>query len=171
MAKLIARYMIEVYDDGSIKTVRHEIEKEQSENINIVNLRDVTGRTGQILLTVKFVIDAYKKYAENNDGGFVLKRQLKEAMDKTALMYGVRIQSVVDKMTRQLGWTMEQFRYTVAEYLELIDLDKTIYYKEETDKLELKKALMASITSRAGKSEGDIIEKFFENPNIELTLS
>ena len=170
MATLIARYIMEVYDDGSIRTSKIDIQGTESKEINIVNLREVTGRTGQILMTVQAVTNSYWNYLAKDDGGFILSTQLKQAMKKTADAYGVTIQSVTDKMTRQMGWNMDQFRDALEDYLNMLDFNKEIYNKEETDKLELKKALKNCLTNRAGATEGDIIEKFFENPKIDLTL-
>lgn len=106
-------------------------------------------------------MEAYRKHDVNKDGAFMLKPNVKEAMEKTAEAYRVTVPSVMDKATRQLGISMELFRSFVAEYLELISSNKSVYSKEETDNLTLKKVLLDNIASRSGKMDSIMIERFF----------
>lgn len=170
MANIIAKYIVEIYDDGSTKSLRLDLdqEEENTELEDIILLNEIAGRTGQILLTIKYVVEAYQRH-DLRDGEFMIKPVLREALNKTADVYHVTLQSVVDKATRQLEIKMEDFRIMLMEYLHTLNASR-VYTREETDSIRLKNALINSLTRRTGKMDQVMIERFFANPNIEFSL-
>lgn len=167
MAKLIGKYIVEVFDDGSMKTSRISLEEREQE-AEVVNLNDTTGRTGQSLLTIKELIELYDIHNFDTDGNFELRPMVKEAMDKTAKVYGVKIQSVIDKMTRQLnGIEMSELRSYLSEFLDVYS-DGSLNQPDVQENLKIKNLLLESVSTRTGKRDSIMITRFFQNPHIEF---
>ena len=168
MSKVTGKYLIEIYDDGSFKATRLDFELPEEDDPNYIKLNDATGRIGQALKIISLTTESYLR-----DRGFGekfnLKQELKKAIDQTALYFNVSIQTVNDKITRQMeNKSMDEFRACVGDYLKTLDGKGKRYDKELTDKIELKQLLLRNQVSRGKKRDAMMIERFFENPEIEF---
>ena len=168
MSKVIGKYLIEIYDDGSFKKTRLDLELPEDDNPNYIKLDCITGRTGQALMVISNMVRTYLSDREFGET-FDLKQELKKAIDQTALYFNVSIQSVNDKITRQMeNKSMDEFRTFVGDYLKTLDGKGKRYNKELTDKIELKQLLLRNQASRGKKRDAVMIERLFENPEIEF---
>ena len=168
MSKVIGKYLIEIYDDGSFKKTRLDLELPEEDDPNHIKLNDITGRMGQALMVISNTVKSYLSDREFGEM-FDLKQELKKAIDQTALYFNVAIQSVNDKITRQMeNKSMDEFRTFVGDYLKTLDGKGKRYNKELTDKIELKQLLLRNQASRGKKRDAVMIERFFENPEIEF---
>lgn len=169
MSKVIAKYLIEIYDDGNFKKTRLDLEIPKEDNSDCIKLNDITVRMGQALMVLSNIVKSYLSdwyFGEVFD----LKREMKKSIDNTASYFNVSIQSVNDKITRQMeNKTMDEFRNYVEDYLKTLKSRGTRYAKEQTDKIELKQLLLRNQASRGKKKDAVMIERFFNYPEIGFT--
>lgn len=170
MAKLIGRYLFEIYDDGSIKISRMDLEETNTKDENIVRLSDMSGKNAQILCTLKRLIEEYDTWDQERDGFFEIKPRLKDAMDYTSKKFEVQIQSIMDKMTRQQGGIdMNEFRKEVSDFIYIYGQNLDTYTSEEVQNgIELKSRLLTHISNKSGKRDRAMINRFFLDPHINM---
>lgn len=169
MSELIAKYTVFVYDDGNILTKREPIGSETKDKRDdgeetIVSLKLVSGRIRQILQTMRFFVEIYD---ERGMEPVQVKTSVREAIKKTAEACRISTQSVVDKLSRQLGMEIADFDGYMEELLEFLKTgDKESDSYRELEKF--KEKLKEKASTRASLEDVEIINRFFANPRIEF---
>ena len=160
MANVLAEYRITIYDDGTMVTVRLPLNEETTEGKNdfipdIIDLGNTSARIGQTLAVL-----SYSRKLSKDKNYALIDDNISKAIRELALMYGFEMQSIHDKITRQLKITMTQFRYYVRKFV------------MDNEFKELKELLMDKVDKK-NKSTADqlAIELFFNNPDISIILN
>lgn len=162
---ILFRYEVCVYDDGSTETKRLplEVEKKEIAKKDFIDLNLTSSRIGQILLTLRYLVNQYNSYDSDEQDMFLIGAELKEAINKCSQDYGVTTNSVLDKFIRQLkdldnnDMTMEYLKNLLLDYLKMMDSNpKRILLKEILNRAESKTST---------KKDNRSIELFFNEPS------
>lgn len=160
MARVIAEYRTTIYDDGTMVSVRLLLKEEITEGEtdfkpDIIDLGNTSARIGQTLAVL-----SYSRRLSQNRNYALIDDNISKAIRELAIIYGFEMQSIHDKITRQLKITMTQFRYYARKFI------------MENEFQELKELLMDKIDKK-NKSTADLlaIELFFNNPDISIILN
>lgn len=160
MARVIAEYRTTIYDDGTMVSVRlpsreEIIEDETGFMQDIIDLGNTSARIGQTLAVL-----SYSRKLSKDKNYALLDDNISKAIRELANIFGFEMQSIHDKITRQLKITMTQFRYYVRKFI----LDNEFQ--------ELKELLIDKVDKK-NKTTADLmaIEMFFNNPDINIMLN
>ncbi len=194
MSKVIARYLVEVLDNGEMHWQHAEhlfpCEEEMELNWNEPEdyrgltlddifketneldypvVRRVSGRIGQALDFLRNVRNSIKELdtATFRDlyelGAIHLQPIFKEALAKAAEFNEISYTSVQDKITRQMGISMDAWYGLVERWL--------IYPSNNGNApayAEVKKLLLAHIPQRYDCNDAELIEEFFAEEDAEF---
>lgn len=166
MAKLIAKYIMEIYDDGTVRQIRID-QEEMKQRDDVVDLNETSERTAQILTTFKNLVELFDDHSFEDEGDFELRPALQKAMEMTAERYNRKLQSVVDKLTRQIGEDMYTLRDHLSEFLQVY-ADGTLKEEEVQKNLKIKQIMIDTIKDRGGKKDALMIHRYFKNPEFEF---
>lgn len=160
MANVLAEYRITIYDDGTMVTVRLPLKEETTEGEtdfipDIIDLGNTSARIGQTLAVL-----SYSRKLSKDKNYALIDDNISKAIRELAIMYGFEMQSIHDKITRQLKITMTQFRYYVRKFI------------IEDEFKELKELLMGKVDKKNRSTADQLaIELFFNNPDVNIILN
>lgn len=166
MAKLIAKYIMEIYDDGSVRQIRID-QEEKKQRDDVIDLNETSERTAQILDTIKNLVELFDSHSFEDEGDFEIRPALQKAIELTAERYNRKVQSVVDKLTRQIGEDMYTLREHLSEFLQVY-ADGTLKEEEVQKNLKIKQIMVDTIKDRGGKKDALMIHRYFKNPGLEF---
>lgn len=166
MARLLHRLYIDIYDDGSIKYGKVEVAEEKLPD-NVVDLRQVSAQTSTALLVLKYLVDRYTNHNSDQDGKLVFRHELVKAVNDVAVHNNVKVQSVHEKLTRQLGISIVQFRELSAEFLKIY-LDGALNNENMQNNLRIKQLLISNIPLKGAYMDSAMIQRFFKNPGSKF---
>ncbi|WP_455437028.1 hypothetical protein [Hungatella hathewayi] len=160
MARVIAEYRTTIYDDGTMVSVRvplteETIKGETDFKPDIIDLGNTSARIGQTLAVL-----SYSRKLSKDKNYSLIDENISKAIRELAKMYGFEMQSIHDKITRQLKITMTQFRYYTRKFI------------MDNEFKELKELLIEKIDKK-NKSTADLlaIKLFFDDPDICIILA
>ena len=166
MAKLIAKYIMEIYDDGTVRQIRID-QEEKKQRDDVLDLNETSERTAQILDTIKNLVEIFDKHNFEEEGDFEIRPALQKAIEMTAERFNRKIQSVIDKLTRQIGEDMYSLRDHLSEFLQVY-ADGTLKEEKVQNNLKIKQIMVATIKDRGGKKDALMIYRYFKNPEFEF---
>lgn len=102
MATIIAKYMVNVFDNGQL-TVDKVWQMDQSAEKKELELDKCGGRITQVLSVIN--------YAYHNKG--TIEQRIQQALNDTAAKYNITVSSCFDKCSRQIGLSIAEFRTEV----------------------------------------------------------
>lgn len=111
-SKIVRRYIVNVYSDHTIST--EELELPIENEIEVLSLDGILKASGS--LRVKQVLYLVK-HVEDNENDQRIEDKISTAVKQTAIAFNVTSSSVVDKVTRQMDWSMKEFSETLESYL------------------------------------------------------
>lgn len=166
---IIRRYELLVYSDGSVETFELEdniadtapsfatntiLNQNSTMDEFGLELVKCSSRIGQILTVLVLTYRAQSNIGFNNKQ---LNKDITDAFKKTAAIYGVSLQSVQDKVSRQLDMQMGSFRNYVYDFI--------IYHDNH-----LFDILLDKISVTNAENDKIAIKKFQDNPNLKVKM-
>ncbi|MCD7990911.1 MAG: hypothetical protein LUK37_03625 [Clostridia bacterium] len=167
--KILSRYELIIYEDGTTETRRLPLEvipEEKTESF--IDLSHTTSRIGQMLLTLKYLVQQFDNYEFDNLDMFSVSSEFKIAMSKAGDDFGVEVKSVLDKFIRQTrkingeSMTMDYLRDVLHTYLEELD--------SNPKQILIKDILINSVSAKTSKQDKLAINLFFDQPATPFIL-
>ena len=155
--KILKRYEVCVFEDGSI-TIK-EMKEENIENNDIqINLKNCSSRIGQVITVLAL---AYREQKGKNP--IYTDESITKAIKETAVIYNTSTQTINDKLTRQLkmeGIALSVFRSFARSFI--MGEKKNDFYM-----------LLENNTSsrKDGEVDKNILKLFWENPEQEMLFA
>lgn len=142
--KLMAVYMVKVFDDGSLDIKQQKIDvKEDNEDVSKSN---VSSRIGQAVDVLKYCIDAYKNN-ECSRSDVLLTSAIQHVSEK----YNVSKPTIHSKIGVQMGMKISAWATMLDEYF------------ENDDYIEIKNVLIKNISKIHYDADKKYIDDFFNN--------
>lgn len=167
--KILFKYEVLVYEDGSTETKRLPLEAPKVEEQKMfIDLNLVTGRIGQCLLTLKYLVERFNQFDFENEEMFFITSELKAAVKRVSEDYNVTENSILDKFLRQLkpisniAINMDYLRDIINKYLEEMD--------SNPEQILIKDILINSVPKNTTKQDKQAINLFFNQPATPFIL-
>ncbi len=140
--KLIAEYILKIYQDGSIELVPlGDIEDNIEDDDALPDFSKCSSRIAQVLnVVLEIALDNQNTFFED---------KVTEALNKTVKKFGLHPSTIVDKCTRQLSLVMDEFKRLVYSSIE-----------EGDDTLE--KLLLSKVGAHTRKADEQAIKRVFK---------
>lgn len=136
-------------DPGQIDVSTISVDPDISE-VQYIQLAGSSARIMQMIMVLHYSKEAIEKYNSLNTD-----RAVTMAIDRAAKVLKVTYTTVADKITRQLNIKMPELKTMIANYFLNGDLS-------------IKNVLLEHISKRTVTKDTDVIEKWFQNPNLPL---
>lgn len=169
MKKILFKYEVLVYEDGSMETKRLPLEVPKGEEQKtFIDLNLVTGRIGQCLLTLKYLVERFNQFDSDKEEMFFISSEFKAAIKRVSEDYEVTENSVLDKFLRQLKSNsnitinMDYLRDILNKYLEEMD--------SKPRQIIIKDILIDSVPKNTTKQDNLAINLFFDQPATPFIL-
>lgn len=176
--KIIARYSIEVFDNGDIEKKRLPLEQTESATKEFkpyIDCNNISVATSQQLLVIKEVVKAFDEL--DPDLSFESGDEVRMALRRVASYLDVNMITVLNKISRELkdedGYKLEvdQFADLIHDYLkELYAASQFNLEPIKESECELINTINRSVPGRYKAASHEAIQRFFRNPKIPFLL-
>lgn len=123
---IVGVYQLIVYASGKIETIPKPLDS-ISDPIDLeMSVFNPSSRTSQIISLIEKVTNhllQYKKFDDLDEKD--LNRVISKTCYEVAEEYGVTLQTILDKISRQLGISKEQFTTLLFDFYQRVSLGKT----------------------------------------------
>lgn len=153
--KILKRFEVIVFENGSIEFHEMTDSQEIKNDDSILNLNECSSRIAQILSVI-----AIANRIQQGQLPILADDSISNAISETSKLFKVSIQSVMDKLTRQIELPMSEFRAFVRDFT-------------NGERSEEFKNILISHADSKNKKGKDLraIEAIWKNPEQEMLFS